>query len=383
MLGIGKIIESIKMKKVKNLIVGCGLSGAILAERLASKGQEVLIIDKREHIGGNIYDYKDQESNVTVHRYGPHVFHTSIKEVWEYLSRFTKWHYFMYRVKAFIDGKEVNIPFNLDTLHKVFPEYLAKELEQKLVGKFAFNSKIPILELKNANDKDLEFLAEYIYKKVFLGYTVKQWGVKPEELDFSVSARVPIYISRDDRYFVDTYQAIPKDGYTKMIENIINHPLIKVQLNTDFKDIKKDIEYERLFYTGAIDEFFDYKFGKLPYRSLNIVFETFDKEYMQSGPQINYPENYDFTRSIEYKYYLDEKSNKTILSYEFPCEYEEGKNERYYPIPNDENQKLYEKYLNEAAKLTNVYFLGRLGDYKYYDMDKTVERVLKVELENC
>ncbi|HFU2586965.1 TPA: UDP-galactopyranose mutase, partial [Campylobacter jejuni] len=225
---------------------------------------------------------------------------------------------------------------------------------------------------------DLEFLAEYIYKKVFLGYTVKQWGAKPEELDFSVSARVPVYISRDDRYFVDTYQAIPKDGYTKMIENIINHSLIEVQLNTDFKDIKKDIEYERLFYTGAIDEFFDYKFGRLPYRSLNIVFETFDKEYMQSGPQINYPENYDFTRSVEYKYYLDEKSNKTILSYEFPCEYEEGKNERYYPIPNDENQKLYERYLNEAAKLNNVYFLGRLGDYKYYDMDKTVERVLKI-----
>ncbi|WP_270991479.1 UDP-galactopyranose mutase [Campylobacter upsaliensis] len=368
------------MKKVKNLIVGCGLSGAILAERLASRGEEVLVIDKRGHIGGNIYDYKDKETNITVHKYGPHVFHTSIKEVWDYLSRFTQWHYFMYRVKAFIEGKEVNIPFNLDTLYKVFPEGLAKKLEQKLIDKFAFNSKIPILELKNTKDKDLEFLAEYIYKKVFLGYTVKQWGVKPEELDFSVSARVPVYISRDDRYFTDTYQAIPKDGYTKMVENIINHSLIEVKLNTDFKNLK-NVEYERLFYTGAIDEFFDYKFGKLPYRSLNIVFETFDKEYKQSGPQINYPENYDFTRSVEYKYYLDEKSNKTILSYEYSCEFKNGENERYYPIPNEENQKLYEKYLQEADKLTNVYFLGRLGDYKYYDMDKTIERALKFARE--
>ncbi len=364
------------MKKVKNLIVGCGLSGAILAERLASRGEEVLVIDKRGHIGGNIYDYKDKETNITVHKYGPHVFHTSIKEVWDYLSRFTQWHYFMYRVKAFIEGKEVNIPFNLDTLYKVFPEGLAKKLEQKLIDKFAFNSKIPILELKNTKDKDLEFLAEYIYKKVFLGYTVKQWGVKPEELDFSVSARVPVYISRDDRYFTDTYQAIPKDGYTKMVENIINHSLIEVKLNTDFKNLK-NVEYERLFYTGAIDEFFDYKFGKLPYRSLNIVFETFNKEYMQSGPQINYPENYDFTRSVEYKYYLDEKSNKTILSYEYPCEFKNGENERYYPIPNEENQKLYEKYLLEADKFANMYFLGRLGDYRYYDMDKTVERIFE------
>ncbi|EAH7988401.1 UDP-galactopyranose mutase [Campylobacter jejuni] len=364
------------MKKVKNLIVGCGLSGAILAERLASKGQEVLIIDKREHIGGNIYDYKDQETNITIHKYGPHVFHTNIKEVWDYISRFTKWYFYFLKVKACIDGKEVNIPFNLDSLYKVFPKEIARNLEKKLIEKYSYNSKTTILELKNSNDKDLQFLADYIYKKVFLGYTVKQWGVKPEEIDSSVSARVPIYISKDDRYFQDTYQAIPKDGYTKMIENIINHPLIKVRLNTDFKDIKKDIEYERLFYTGAIDEFFDYKFGRLPYRSLDIVFETYDKEYMQSCVHINFPNNFDFTRSIEYKYYFNEKSKKTVLSYEYPCEYEEGKNERYYPIPNDENQKLYEKYLQEASKLENVHFLGRLGDYKYYDMDKTIERVL-------
>ncbi|MBZ7942866.1 UDP-galactopyranose mutase [Campylobacter molothri] len=366
------------MEKIKNLIVGSGLSGAVLARKIAEeKKEKVLIIDRRNHIGGNIYDYKDEETNITIHKYGPHVFHTSIKEVWDFLSRFTKWHYFFYKVRAYIDGKEVNIPFNLDSLYKVFPKKMALNLEKKLLKYYEFDTKITILELRNSKDEDLKFLAEYIYKKVFLGYTSKQWGVDPEHIDASVSARVPIYISKDDRYFQDTYQAIPKGGYTKMVENILNHPLIELRLNVDFKEAKKELDYERLFYTGAIDEFFDYKFGKLPYRSLDIKFEKYDKEYMQSCAQMNYPNNFDFTRSVEYKYYLDEKSKKTMLSYEFPCEFEEGKNERYYPIPNEENQKLYERYLQEVNEFKNVYFLGRLGDYKYYDMDKTVDRVLE------
>lgn len=366
------------MEKIKNLIVGSGLSGAVLARKIAEeKKEKVLIIDRRNHIGGNIYDYKDEETNITIHKYGPHVFHTSIKEVWDFLSRFTKWHYFFYKVRAYIDGKEVNIPFNLDSLYKVFPKKMALNLEKKLLKYYEFDTKTTILELRNSKDEDLKFLAEYIYKKVFLGYTSKQWGVDPEHIDASVSARVPIYISKDDRYFQDTYQAIPKEGYTKMVENILNHPLIELRLNVDFKEVKKELDYERLFYTGAIDEFFDYKFGKLPYRSLDIKFEKYDKEYMQSCAQMNYPNNFDFTRSVEYKYYLDEKSEKTILSYEFPCEFEEGKNERYYPIPNEENQRLYERYLQEANEFKNVYFLGRLGDYKYYDMDKTVDRVLE------
>ncbi|MBZ7978231.1 UDP-galactopyranose mutase [Campylobacter sp. RM12654] len=377
------------MEKVKYLVVGCGLSGAIIAERIASiKKQKVLVIDKRDHIGGNIYDYK--QYGITVHKYGPHVFHTSNKEVWDYLSKFTEWYYFMYKVKAFIDGKEVNIPFNLDSLYKVFPNTLAQKLEEKLLNNFKFNSKVPILELKNSSDNDLQFLAEYIYEKVFLGYTVKQWGAKPEDIDSSVSARVPIYISKDDRYFTDKYQAIPKNGYTKMVENILDNPLIEVRLNTDFKDIKNEIDYDTMYFTGSIDELFDYKHGKLPYRSLNIEFKKYDREFIQSGPQINYPENYDYTRSVEYKYYLDEKSDKTILSYEYPCEYKDGKNERYYPISNEDNQKLYKKYLEELLKLNNarrsgisrwIYVLGRLGDYKYYDMDKAVERTLKLSKE--
>ena len=367
------------MRPVKNLIVGCGLSGVVLAERIASVlKEEVLIIDKRAHIGGNIYDYKDKETGITVHQYGPHVFHTNNKQVWDYLSCFTDWHRFMYRVKAVMDGIEVNIPFNLDSLHMVFPRQMAEKLETKLIEKFGFNKKIPILELRQTGDTDLAFLAQYVYEKVFLGYTIKQWGVKPEDLDPSVSGRVPVYISRDNRYFQDKYQGIPAGGYTAMVENIIKNPLIKIELNTDFKDIRNNIEADRLFFSGAIDEFFNYELGTLPYRSLDLVFKTHNCEYLQSGPQINFPENYDYTRSVEYKYYLNEKSPKTIVSYEYPCDFTNGKNERYYPVPAQENQELYQLYLEKAKALKNVWFMGRLGDYKYYNMDQCVEQALKL-----
>lgn len=367
------------MKKVKNLIVGCGLSGIVIAERIASQlSEEVLIIDRRHHIGGNVFDYKDPETGITVHQYGPHVFHTNDQNVWNYLNRFTEWHRFMYRVKAVVDGIEVNIPFNLDSLYKVFPRQMAQKFEVKLIEKFGFNKKVPILELCQTNDSDLAFLAQYVYEKVFLGYTIKQWGVKPEELDSSVSGRVPIYISRDDRYFQDKYQGIPASGYSTMVENILKHPLINVQLNTDFKDVRGKIAYERLFFSGAIDEYFDYEFGALPYRSLDLVFKKYDVEHLQSCPQINFPENYDYTRSVEYKYYLDEKSPKTILSYEFPCSFENGKNERYYPIPSLENQILYNQYMEKARMQKNVWFIGRLGNYKYYNMDQTVAMALEL-----
>ena len=367
------------MKKVKNLIVGCGLSGIVIAERIASQlSEEVLIIDRRHHIGGNVFDYKDSETGITVHQYGPHVFHTNDQNVWNYLNRFTEWHRFMYRVKAVVDGIEVNIPFNLDSLYKVFPRQMAQKLEVKLIENFGFNKKVPILELRQTNDSDLAFLAQYIYEKVFLGYTIKQWGVKPEELDSSVSGRVPIYISRDDRYFQDKYQGIPASGYSIMAGNILKHPLINVQLNTNFKDIRGKIAYERLFFSGAIDEYFDYELGALPYRSLDLVFKKYNVEHLQSCPQINFPENYDYTRSVEYKYYLDEKSPKTILSYEFPSPFENGKNERYYPIPSLENQILYNQYMGKARMQKNVWFIGRLGNYKYYNMDQTVAMALEL-----
>lgn len=364
------------MEKVKTLIVGCGLSGIVIARKLAESGEKVLIIEQRNHIGGNCYDYK--QSNINVQKYGAHIFHTNYEEVWQFLSLYTEWHPYMHTVKAVIDGIETKIPFNLDSLHQVFPKSLATKLEEKLIETFGFNKKVPILELRKTKNKDLEFLANYIYQKVFLGYTVKQWGMNPEELDPSVSGRIPVYVSRDDRYFQDKYQAIPANGYTAMMQNILNHPNIEVRLNADFKDLKDKISYQRLIYSGAIDEYFNYQLGALPYRSLNFKYKQIDKEYYQNCSVINYPENYDYTRIVEYKYYLNDESDKTIISFEYPEDFEAGKNERYYPIPKDGSHALYQKYLEKAKQLPNVYFVGRLGDYKYYNMDETVLRALQL-----
>lgn len=367
------------MKNIKNLVVGCGLAGIVIANKIANELKEpVLIIDSKDHIGGTCYDYKDDVTGITVHKYGPHIFRTNSKEIWDYLSQYTKWRPFMHHVLGVIDGIAVPIPFNLDSLHKVFPESMATKMEQKLVEKFGYNKKVPILELRKTTDVDLVFLADYIYNKVFLGYTLKQWGFTPEQLDPSVTASVPVFIGRDSRYFQEKYQGIPFNGYTKMFENMLNNPLIEVQLNTSFEQIKKAAQYERLFYTGAIEDFFDFKYGKLPYRSLNIKIETYNEERFQAAPVVNYPENYDFTRIAEYKYFLNETSDKTVLSFEYPEEFISGKNDRIYPILNTENQEIYNRYKVDADKLHNVYFLGRLGAYRYYDMNRTIANALEL-----
>ena len=357
---------------IKNLIVGCGLSGIVLANRIANElNESVLIIDSKNHIAGTCYDFKD-ENGITVHQYGPHIFRTNSKEIWDYLSQYTQWRPFMHNVLGIIDGLEVPIPFNLNSLYKAFPPKLAERLEIKLIDEFGYNKKVPILELRNTQDRELNFLAEYIYKKVFLGYTVKQWDATPEQLDASVTGSVPVSISRDDRYFQEKYQAIPKEGYTQMFENMLNHPLIECRLNTPWQSVRETIQYERLFFTGAIDEFFDYRYGELPYRSLDIRFETLETEKYQNAPVVNYPENYDFTRITEYKYFLNEKSDKTVLSYEHPEAFAIGRNERIYPILNEGTQSRYNQYLEEAKKLPHVVFLGRLGAYRYYDMNRTI-----------
>lgn len=364
------------MEDITNLIVGAGISGAVLARRLAEeKGEKVLVIDKKPHIAGNIYDYRDK-NGIMIHKYGSHIFHTNLEDVWKYLSRFTSFNTYMHKVVAVIDGIETTIPFNLRTLYDVFPQTLAQRLEEKLLANFEYNKKIPILEFQKQNDNDLKFLANYVYEKVFLHYTAKQWGTDPAKVDGAVTARVPVYISCDDRYFQDTYQGIPLSGYTEMVKNILNHPNIEVRLNTEFAADK--FTYDRLFYTGAIDEFFGYKFGELPYRSVSFKMEEFDRPYYQSNAVVNYPCNYDFTRIHEYKYYLNDVSDKTVIAKEYSEAFVRDRNERYYPIPNEENQKLYNKYLAEAEKLHNVYFLGRLGDYKYYDMDKAAKRALEL-----
>jgi len=358
-------------------VVGAGFSGATIANLIASKtGEEVVVIDKKNHIAGNSYDFRD-ESGIMIHKYGSHIFHTNSLTVWNFLKQFTDLNTYMHKVVGYLDGIETHIPFNFNTLYDVFPKTLAQRLEEKLLDKFEYNSKVPILEFQKQNDEDLKFLANYVYEKIFLHYTTKQWGVSPRDVDGAVTARVPVYLSKDNRYFQDKYQGIPLGGYTKTIKNMLTHKNIKVKLETDFKDINTS-EYDRIFYTGPIDEYYDYKFGQLPYRSVNFKFERYEKPYYQSNAVINYPCNYDFTRIHEYKYYLDDKSDTTVIAKEYSEFFELGKNERYYPIPNTQNTELYNKYLNLAQKEENVYFLGRLGDYKYYDMDKAVLRAIEL-----
>jgi len=359
-----------------NLIIGSGFSGATLANLLAERGESVLIIDKKDHIGGNSYDYRDK-NGIMIHKYGSHIFHTSNEKVWAFIRKFGDFNQYMHKVIAVIDGIETTIPFNFNTIYDVFPQTMAKRLEEKLLNMFEYNKKVPILEFQKQDDEDLKYLANYVYEKVFLHYTTKQWGVSPKDVDGAVTARVPVYLSKDNRYFQDKYQGIPLDGYTNIIKNMINHKNITVKLKTDFKSIDAS-KFKRIFYTGPIDEFFNYEFGQLPYRSVNFKLEEYDREFYQSNSVVNYPCNYDFTRIHEYKYYLNDKSNKTVIAKEYSEFFELGKNERYYPIPKEENFALYNKYLEKAKELDNVYFLGRLGDYKYYDMDKAILRAIEL-----
>lgn len=367
------------MAKYDFLVVGAGLSGSILAERIASElNKKVLIIEKRNHIAGNCFDFLN-EKNILVHQYGPHAFHTNMKHVWDYLSQFTQWYNYEHKVLAFINGEKVPIPFNLNSIEQIFEKDKAEKFKLELINTFGLEKKIPILKLKETSNILLKELADFIYNFVFYGYTVKQWGLTPEELDFSVTSRVPIFVSRDNRYFQDTYQGIPLRGYTKMIENILNHPNIVIKLNTDYKKIINDIDYDIMIYTGPIDYFFNYKFGKLPYRSLRFEFKTLKQEFFQPVAQVNYPNNHQYTRITEFKHFLNQKNQFTTISYEYPEDYVSGANEPYYPIPRAENNELYKKYYEETKKLEGkVFFVGRLAEYKYYNMDQIVGVALKV-----
>ena len=372
------------------VIIGSGFSGSVIAERIANVlNKKVLIIEKRNHIGGNCYDYKD-ENGIIVHKYGPHIFHTNYKEVWDYLFNFTEWRIYHHKVLAFVDGKKIPIPFNLNSLYEVFSPSLAKRLEDKLLSKYKHGAKVPILELRKTNDQDLKFLANYIYKKIFVNYTAKQWGRKPEEIDPEVTARVPVVISRDNKYFTDKYQGVPKEGYTKIFERMLAHPNIKILLNTNFKEVLKvDLESRKIYFlgqefkgkvifTGMIDELFDYKFGVLPYRSLNLKFETIEKEYFQEVAVVNYPNDYDFTRITEFKHIHPVETKKTIILKEYPKSYEAGKDIPYYPIFAEEARERYNKYKELAKKFDNLILVGRLAEYRYYDMDEAVKRALEV-----
>ena len=360
------------------LVIGSGISGATVAERLASSGKKVLVIDAKSHVGGNCYDFRDP-NGICVHQYGTHIFHTNDKTVWDYLSRFTQWHPYTHKVLAQIDGSLIPIPFNLNSIRQVFPPTMATRLEEKLVDEFGFGARTTILELRQKSDPDLKLLGDYVYEKVFLHYTLKQWGMKPEELDPAVTARVPIFVSRDDRYFQNRWQGIPQDGYSAMLERMLEHENITVKLGTSWNDVKEECRDWRIFYTGPVDELMDWQFGDLPYRSIELDFREYDCEFFQPNSVVNYPENYDFTRIGEYKYFLNDKSPRTVVSFEYPSAYQRGVNEPYYPIASDENAALYQKYLDAArAEYKDIHFLGRLGDYKYYDMDKAIARALEL-----
>ena len=376
--------------KPRYIIIGAGFAGTTFAERIANVlNEKVLIIEKRNHIGGNCYDYKD-ENGILIHKYGPHLFHTDYKEVFDYLSNFTDWHIYHHRVLAFIDGKKVPIPFNLNTLYMVFPEMLAQKIEEKLLSRYSYNSKVPILELKKEEDEDLKLLANYIYDKVFLNYTAKQWGLKPEDIDPDVTGRVPISISRDDRYFTDKYQAVPVDGYTKIFERMLNHPNIKLMLNTDFKEVMEiDLENKKFYFfgqefrgkvifTGMIDEFFEYEFGALPYRSLDLKLEALERDYFQEAAVVNYPNDYDFTRITEFKHIHPVEGKKTVILKEYPKAYQTGKDIPYYPMFKEESKELYNKYRELSDGFENLVLAGRLADYRYYDMDDIVKIALEV-----
>lgn len=360
------------------LIVGAGFTGSVLAERIASQlNQKVLIVEQRNHIAGNAYDYYDQ-NGVLVHKYGPHIFHANAQYIWDYLAKFTEWRSYYHHVLGVVDGKQVPIPFNLNTISALFPSHYADKLSQQLIDEYGFNVKVPILKIREtAKSNDLKFLADYIYDNVFHKYTLKQWELKPEELAPSVTARVPIYISRDNRYFQDSYQGLPKYGYTALFDNMLNHPNIKVLLNTSYKEIMNDIQYKRMIFTGPIDEFFDHTHGELPYRSLNFKFHYTEQDQMQAVGTVNYPNEYNYTRTTEFKHLTGQRTYGSTYIEEYPQAYRRGENIPYYPIPKDEYKELYKKYEQEAEKLKGeVVFAGRLAEYQYYNMDQAVARAL-------
>ncbi len=351
------------------LIVGAGLAGGVLAEKLAAANKKVLIVEKRNHIGGNTFDFYNDDG-ILVHKYGPHIFHTNSKEVFTYLSQFTQWRPYEHRVLASVDGMQVPIPINLNTINQLY----GLQLNSEQVDEFLAKRAEKITRLTTSEDVVVAKVGRELYEKFFKGYTRKQWNLDPSELDASVTSRIPTRNNRDDRYFTDTYQAIPLHGYTKMFEKMLGHPNIKVLLNTDYKEIMDDIPFKKMIYTGPIDYFYNYQFGKLPYRSLDFKFETLEQPVFQKTGTVNYPNEHPYTRITEFKYLTGQVHPKTSVVYEYPTD--EG--DPYYPVPREENAALYAKYHKLAMLETNVLFAGRLATYKYYNMDQVVAQALTI-----
>ncbi|HZF54988.1 MAG TPA: UDP-galactopyranose mutase [Polyangiaceae bacterium] len=352
------------------LIVGAGFAGCVLAERLASgSGKQVLLCDKRPHIGGNAFDHYN-DAGILVHKYGPHIFHTNSREVFDYLSRFTQWRPYEHRVLASVDGQLVPIPINLNTINKLYGLNLTSFQLEDFFKSVA--EKVP--HIKTSEDVVVSRVGRELYEKFFRGYTRKQWGLDPSELDASVTARIPTRTTRDDRYFTDTYQAMPLHGYTRMFERMAAHPNIKVLLGADYREIEKVIPHKEMIYTGPVDAFFDFVYGKLPYRSLEFKHETLSAPVFQPTGTVNYPNEHPYTRITEFKHLTGQEHAKTSVVYEIP----QAEGDPYYPIPRPENAALYQKYQALASAQKGVHFVGRLATYKYYNMDQVVAQALSL-----
>jgi UDP-galactopyranose mutase len=360
------------------IVVGAGFTGATLAERIAVECNAcVLVVDRRPHIAGNAYDAPDGDGLLR-HRYGPHIFHTNSEKVWRYLQRFSAWRPYFHRVRAVVDGRQVPLPFNLDSIETLFPRAMADRLQRTLLAHFRFGERVPILKLMREGEGELAELARFLYEKVFRNYALKQWGLPPEELSPSETARVSILVSRDDRYFQDRWQAMPAEGYTALIGRMLDHPNIRVLLRTDFREVRPLFPAARVIYTGPIDEYFGRRFGALPYRSLRFEWQTLPVERHQEVGTVNYPEEYDFTRITEMKHLTGQASARTALLMEYPQAHQPDINEPYYPIPGERNQALYSRYEVLAREEKDVIFCGRLGNYKHYSMDQAVAAALTV-----
>lgn len=350
------------------LIVGAGFAGSVLAERIArERNESVLIVDRRAHIAGNAYDRYD-DAGILMHQYGPHIFHTNASSIFEHLSRFTQWRPYEHRVLAEVDGMRVPMPINLDTVNALYGLSLTSE---ELAGFFAERAE-PVDEVRTSEDVVVSAIGRDLYEKFFQGYTRKQWGLDPSELDKSVTARVPTRTNRDDRYFTDTFQFMPLHGYTRMFQKMLDHPKIKVMLQTDYREIRDLIPHRRLIYTGPIDEFYGHRYGKLPYRSLRFEHETLDTPHYQPVGTVNYPQTEAFTRISEYKHLTGQVHERTTITREYPT----AEGDPYYPVPRKENQELYKRYEALSLQEVDTWFVGRLASYRYYNMDQVVGQAL-------
>ena len=371
-----------------SVIIGAGVAGCVAARDLAESGRKVLVLEQRDHIGGNCYDEKD-EHGILIHKYGPHIFHTKEQKAYDYLSRFTDWYAFGHEVVANVHGKLIPVPFNLNTLHMVYEQEKADALEKKLIDAFGLESRVPILKLREHEDPEIREIADYVYENIFLHYTMKQWGQTPEQIDPAVTGRVPVLISHDNRYFQEPWQGMPLDGYTPMFEKMLDHANITVEIGVDarsrvtFSEGSVSLDGQAftgdVIYTGPLDELFDCRFGRLPYRSLRFDFEYYDKPDYQGHSVVNYTVSEDFTRITEFKYLTGQQSEGTTIVKEYPFAYTGAAGEiPYYSIANAANQKLYEQYRGLVEHIPNVWLLGRLAEYKYYNIDAMVLKALEL-----